>query len=257
MKIDLETYAAAERIFAIEDAEPAVTNAENAVDLHEIRTLDFDHVSFSYGPDLPEILKNVSFRINKGDKIGIMGESGIGKSTVIRLILRFFDPTAGSLRINGGDLRSYSLSSLRSRIALVEQDTFLFDASIADNIALGRPDASREEIERAAKIACIHDFVETLPDGYETRMGEMADRLSGGERQRIGIARAVLMNPDILLLDEPTSSLDVLNEWAFLKMLRDNCRDTTLIIVSHRMSTLSGCSRVFKMEDGGLRESIG
>ena len=250
----IETFAAAERIFAVQDAEPEVREAPDAKVMEKVEEIRLDELSFSYGPQFPELLHNVDLTIHAGDKIGIMGESGIGKSTVIRLLLRFWEPTGGAVRVNGEDLRHFSLESLHRRVALLEQDTFLFDATIADNIALGKPDATREEIVQAAKTACIHDFILTLPEGYETRMGEMADRLSGGERQRIGIARTVLMEPDVLILDEPTSSLDVLNERSFLKMLHESYAEKTVIIVSHRMSTLSGCNRLFRLENGRLEE---
>jgi len=250
----IETFAAAERIFAVQDAEPEVREAPDAKVMEKVEEIRLDELSFSYGPQFPELLHNVDLTIHSGDKIGIMGESGIGKSTVIRLLLRFWEPTGGAVRVNGEDLRHFSLESLHRRVALLEQDTFLFDATIADNIALGKPDATREEIVQAAKTACIHDFILTLPEGYETRMGEMADRLSGGERQRIGIARTVLMEPDVLILDEPTSSLDVLNERSFLKMLHESYAEKTVIIVSHRMSTLSGCNRLFRLENGRLEE---
>ena len=250
----IETFAAAERIFAVQDAEPEVREAPDAKAMEKVEEIRLDNLSFSYGPQFPELLHNVDLTIHAGDKIGIMGESGIGKSTVIRLLLRFWEPTGGAVRVNGEDLRHFSLESLHRRVALLEQDTFLFDATIADNIALGKPDATREEIVQAARTACIHDFILTLPEGYETRMGEMADRLSGGERQRIGIARTVLMEPDVLILDEPTSSLDVLNERSFLKMLHESYAEKTVIIVSHRMSTLSGCNRLFRLENGRLEE---
>ena len=250
----LETYAAAERIFLVQDAEPEIVEAPNAVEMPPVESLALDKLSFSYGEDMPVLLRNAELHIRKGEKIGIMGESGAGKSTIIRLLMRFWEPTAGAVKINGEDLKNFTLDSLHRRIALLEQDTFLFDATIAENIALGKPEASMEEIQNVAKIACIHDFIETLPEGYDTKMGEMADRLSGGERQRVGIARTLLMQPDVLILDEPTSSLDVLNERAFLKLLWEAYADKTLIIVSHRMSTLAPCDRVFKLKDCTLEE---
>lgn len=172
----------------------------------------------------------------------------------IRLLLRFWEPADGVIKLNGIPLNRFTLEGLHRRIALLEQDTFLFDASIADNIALGKPDASREEIIEAAKKACIHEFILTLPDGYETKMRDMGDRLSGGERQRVGIARTLLMSPDVLVLDEPTSSLDILNEKSFLKMLEEAYADKTIIIVSHRMSTLAFCNRIFELKENQLNE---
>jgi ATP-binding cassette subfamily C protein len=243
----LETYAAAERYFAIRDDLPEIIESPDALDPGEIRELVFDGVSFGYGQD-GDIIRNLSFKIKKGEKVGITGESGIGKSTVIRLLLRFWDVRSGEIRINGIPLKDISLKSLRSRIALVEQETFIFNDTIAANIALERPGAGMEEILRSAKRAHIHDFIQTLPDGYQTPMGELNGRISGGERQRIGIARAMLSDPDILVMDEPASSLDVLNEKGLLETLKNEYADTTILIVSHRNSTLTDCGRVLGLQ---------
>jgi ATP-binding cassette subfamily C protein len=248
----LETYAAAERYFAIKDDLPEIVESPGALELGEIRELVFDGVSFGYRKDGDEIIRDLSFKIKKGEKVGITGESGIGKSTVIRLLLRFWEPRSGEIRINGIPLRRLSLRSLRSRIALVEQETFIFNDTIAANIALERPGAGMEEIVRSARRAHIHDFIQTLPEGYQTPMGELNGRISGGERQRIGIARAMLSNPDMLVMDEPTSSLDVLNEKALLETLKNEYTDTTILIVSHRNSTLTDCGRVLRL---GLPET--
>ena len=182
--------------------------------------------------------------------LGIVGESGIGKSTVLRLLLRFWNVKSGRIRINGIPIEELSTAELRRRIAVLEQDTFLFDGSIAENIAIGKPDASMDEIQKAARRAGLHDFISTLPDGYDTQMGEMGARLSGGERQRVGIARTMLTDPDVIVMDEPTSSLDVLHEKELLKTLREECADKMLIIVSHRPSTLTGCTRIIRLENG-------
>ena len=159
-----------------------------------------------------QILDGFDLKIEEGDKVGIVGESGIGKSTVLRLLLRFWNPSEGSIRINGISIDQISLAELHRRIAVLEQDTFLFNGTIADNIALGKPEASMDEIMTAAKRAGLHDFVRTLPDGYATEMGAMGSRLSGGERQRVGIARVMLADPDVVVMDEPTRSLDILHE---------------------------------------------
>jgi ATP-binding cassette subfamily C protein len=245
----LETYAAAERYFAIKDDLPEIIESPGALELEGIGDLAFDRVSFGYRKDGEDIIRDLSFEIKKGEKIGITGESGIGKSTVIRLLLRFWEPRGGEIRINGIPLKRISLKSLRSRIALVEQETFIFNDTIAANIALERPGAGMEEIVRSAKRAHIHDFIETLPEGYQTQMGELNGRISGGERQRIGIARAMLSDPDMLVMDEPTSSLDVLNEKGLLETLKDEYGDTTILIVSHRNSTLTDCDRVLRIGD--------
>ena len=190
----------------------------------------------------------------KGEKIGIIGPSGVGKSTILRLLLRFWDPDAGEIRLDGVPLRNVSFQSLRSRVALVEQQTFIYDDTAAANIALGKPDASMEEIRLAAKRAGISTLMDRLPDGYETRLGELGNRLSGGEKQRIGIARIMLTDPDVIVMDEPTSSLDIFHEKILLKTLEDEYADKTIIIVSHRRSTLTGCDRIYRLNVGCLEE---
>ena len=219
-----------------------------------IQAIDFENVCFRYAENRPWVLDGFSLHIDAGDKLGIAGESGIGKSTVLRLLLRFWDPQEGRILINGIDIRRFALSELRSRIAVLEQDTFLFDDTIAANIAFARPNASQEEIENAAKGAGIHEFIETLPQGYATPMGQMAARLSGGERQRVGIARCLLAAPDMIAMDEPTSSLDVLHEKELLETLSGRYPEKTLLIISHRMSTLSICSRIERIEGGKATE---
>jgi ATP-binding cassette subfamily C protein len=249
----LETFAAAERIFALEDTVPEVIEAENPRELGAIETIEFDHVSFGYPETAadaahgPLILKDFSFDLKRGEKIGVAGESGSGKSTIIRLLLRFWEPNSGTIRINGIPLKEISLQSLRSRIVLLEQDTFLFNDTVANNISLGKPGASQKEIEASARRAHIHDFIMTLPQGYDTGLGEMGNRLSGGEKQRIGIARAMLLDPDVLVMDEPTSNLDVLGEKGILKTLAEEYGDKSIFLVSHRMSTLSICDRYLRL----------
>jgi ATP-binding cassette subfamily C protein len=247
----LETYAAAERFFALMDDEPEVVEDPQPVELDEVREVAFDRVCFSYPGSGIEILRDISFTVSRGENIGIIGESGAGKSTIIRLLLRFWEPTGGEIRINGIPLKKISLKSLRSRIAMLEQEVFIFNDTIAANIALGKAGAREEEIMLSARRAHIHDFISALPQGYQTPMGELNGRLSGGERQRIGIARAMLSNPDMLVMDEPTSNLDVLNEKGFLKTLSDEYGDTTILIVSHRMSTLTDCDRLLRLGANG------
>ena len=183
-------------------------------------------------------------------KVAITGKGGVGKSTVLRLLLRFWQPTGGTIRINNIPIESIALTELRRRIVTLEQDTFLFNGTIAENIALGRPDASRKDIETAAKRSGIHEFIQTLPEGYDTPMGQMGARLSGGEKQRIGIARTMLVEPDVIVMDEPTSSLDVLHEKELLRTLREVYADKILLIVSHRHSTLTDCTRIIRLENG-------
>jgi ATP-binding cassette subfamily C protein len=253
----LETFAAAERLFALEDTVPEVLEKENAQKLSSIERVEFDHVSFGY-PSHQEtataspannslILRDFSFDLKRGEKIGVAGESGSGKSTIIRLLLRFWESGSGAIRINGIPITEFSLQSLRSRIVLLEQDTFLFNDTVANNISLGKPGASHKEIESSARRAQIHDFIMTLPQGYDTELGEMGNRLSGGEKQRIGIARAMLVNPDVLVMDEPTSNLDVLGEKGILKTLVEEYGDKGIFLVSHRMSTLSICGNILRL----------
>ena len=251
----LETYAAAERLFLIEDTPPEITEPEHPVSCGPIRKVEFDHVGFSYGNSSRIILQDFCLMVTGNEKVGIVGESGIGKSTVLRLLLRFWNAKNGQIRINGIPIEQIPLTELRRRIAVLEQDTFLFSGSIAENIALGRPDATREEIEEAARRAGLSEFIRTLPDGYKTQMGQMGARLSGGERQRVGIARTMLMNPDVIVMDEPTSSLDVLHEKELLQTLREECRDKMLLIVSHRNSTLTGCKRIIRLKNGKAFEA--
>jgi ATP-binding cassette subfamily C protein len=252
----LETYAAAERYFAIMDDRPEIVEDPSPVELETVEEIEFDKLCFGYRQDREAIIKDLSFTIRKGEKIGIIGESGIGKSTVIRLLLRFWEPSGGEIRINGIPLKKISLKSLRSRISMLEQETFIFNDTIAANIGLGKAGADMEEIILSAKRAHIHGFISALPAGYQTPMGELNGRLSGGERQRIGIARAMISNPDMLVMDEPTSSLDVLNEKSLLKTLKDEWGDKTILIVSHRRSTLTDCDRILRMESDRGCQSI-
>lgn len=250
----LETCAAAERLFILEDMTPAVIETETPLETGPIESIVFQDVSFRYTKDTPLVLKHFNLEIRKGERLGIMGESGAGKSTILRLLLRFWDADSGSVLINGIPVQDISLAELRHRIAVLEQDTFLFNGTIAENIALARPEASPEEIAAAAKRAGIHDFIQTLPEGYNTPMGQMSARLSGGERQRVGIARVLLADPDVIVMDEPTSSLDVLHEKELLKTLREESQDKTLIIISHRQSTLSDCRRIIQLQQGQAAE---
>ena len=244
----LETYAAAERLFQIEDTQPQVTEPAHPKACGPIREICFDQVGFSYGGN--PVLRDFSLTLSGREKVGVMGESGVGKSTVLRLLLRFWNPQQGQITINGIPIQEISLNELRQRIALLEQETFLTSGTLGENIALGKPDATREEIREAARQAGLADFIETLPQGYHTPMGEMGARLSGGERQRVGIARVLLLNPDVIVMDEPTSSLDVLHEKELLQTLEEACRDKLLLLVSHRPSTLTGCGRIVRLEQG-------
>jgi ATP-binding cassette subfamily C protein len=251
----LQTYGAAERIFLIEDARPSVQEDAHPHPLEPINTVEFEDVSFTYPHTGVQVLDHVSFTIHEGERVGLIGESGTGKSTILRLLLRYYDPDEGRILINGIDLRKYRISDLRQKLGLLEQDTYLFDDTIAANIAIGKKQAEEKEIRNSAKKAGIAAFIDTLPDGYETRMGSMNSRLSGGERQRIGIARILLKDPEFLILDEPTSALDVLHEKELLDTLRKEYKGRTVLMISHRMSSLADCTRILKLEDRKIKET--
>ena len=201
--------------------------------------------SFSYGKN--EILKDISLKIEEGKITTIMGANGCGKSTLLKLLMRFWDVDRGQINISDKNIRDINTSDLRDMQSYVTQETWLFHDTIANNIAVGKMGASKEEIIEAAKKASIHDFIMSLPDGYETNVGELGDTLSGGERQRIGIARAFLHEAPFILLDEPTSNLDSLNEGIILKSLKEACENQTVILVSHRKSTLNPADKVYEM----------
>ena len=246
----LETYAAAERIFKIEDAVPETEDPADPIPCDDIQTIEFRDVTFAYPGTSKKVLDHFSYTIHRGDRVGISGASGVGKSTILRLLLRFYAPSAGEILINGIPLERICFAELHQRIAFLEQDTYLFDATIAENIGIAKPDATMEEIRDAAQRAGIADFIDTLPDGYDTDMGQMSARLSGGERQRIGIARVLLRDPDVCLMDEPSSALDALHEKELLHTLQTAYAGKTLLLISHRSSTLTGCSRMLKLASG-------
>lgn len=209
-----------------------------------------DHVTFNYSgtADEPPILNDYSIRLEPGQITGIHGASGSGKSTLLKLLMRFWDVDAGSVSVNGADVRTIPTRQLRDMESYVTQETHLFHDSIANNIGIAKPGATREEIMEAAKKASVHDFIMTLPDGYDTKVGELGDTLSGGEKQRIGIARAFLHDAPLILLDEPTSNLDSLNEGIILKSLREAAQEKTVVLVSHRESTMRAADVVVEMD---------
>ena len=242
-----QTLASGERVLSILEEQP-VTEEISGQPRTVFDGAAAEQVDFAYEQE--QILKGYSMEIPKGKIIGIHGPSGSGKSTLLKLLMRFWDVQTGSVRISGRDVRGINTSDLRQMEACVTQETCLFHDSIANNIAVGKPGASREEIMEAAKKASIHDFVMTLPKGYDTEVGELGDTLSGGERQRIGIARAFLHNAPFLLLDEPTSNLDSLNEGIILKSLQEAQENRTVLLVSHRKSTMNLADVVFEMDGG-------
>jgi ATP-binding cassette subfamily B protein len=199
-------------------------------------------------------LHDVSFRIPAGTRVGIVGATGAGKTTVLNLLMRFYDPTSGEVRLDGKDVREYRIADLRKQFAVVLQEPVLFAASIAENIAYGKPDGSDEEIVAAAQAAASHEFILNLPEGYETQVGERGSRLSGGERQRISLARAFLRNSPILILDEPTSSVDVHTEAAIMEATERLMSGRTTFMIAHRLSTLKSCDLVLVLDQGRLVE---
>lgn len=242
--------ASAERIFEILDERPTIVERPGAFDLEHPRgEIVFDHVQFSYRPDTP-ILTDASFVIEPGETVAIVGRTGSGKSTVARLISRFYDVTGGSITIDGSDVRDFTLASLRANVGVVLDEPFLFSISIADNIAYGKPSATREEIVAAAKAANAHDFIIQLPEGYDTIVGERGYTLSGGQRQRVAIARTLLLNPPILILDDATSAIDVHVEAGIYTALRELMTNRTTIVIAHRMSTIALASRVILIDEG-------
>jgi len=253
--VDVVTsYAYFERIFAVLDLEPTIRNAPDAVRLTSVEgAIDFRNVSFSYAPDEP-LLHDIDLRIAPGECVAIVGPSGAGKSTLTSLLLRLYDPTAGAILVDGHDIRAVRLKSLRAHIGVVTQETFLFHASILENVRYARPDARPEEVAQAARAAQIHDFITGLPDGYETIVGERGYRLSGGEQQRLAIARALLKDPKILILDEATSSLDSTNEALIQAALDRLLVGRTSLIVAHRLATIRKASRIVVLERGRVAE---
>ena len=249
-----EGVAAATRVFPILDIEPEIIADPNAKPL-DVRdgSMKFDHVSFAYG-DGTRALDDVSINVPKGHTVALVGPSGGGKSTTLNLVPRFYDPTEGSITIDGQDIRDVTVASLRQASSLVTQDPFLFDDTVRANIAYGRPDASNEEIENAARNAAAHDFIMALPKGYDTTVGEAGFRLSGGQRQRIAIARAMLKNAPILLLDEATSALDTASELQVQNALAVLMKGRTTLVIAHRLSTIMHADRIYVIEGGRVIE---
>ena len=246
----LQTLASGERVLSLLAEEPELKDVESAIDLKEVSRIDVENVSFAYGEE--QILSDVSLSVKKGEILGIHGRSGSGKSTLLKLLMRFYDPKSGSIKINGEILPNINTRSLRDNMAYITQQTYIFNETIEENIRLARRDATLEEIMEAAKKASIHDFILSLPEGYQTKMTELGGNLSDGEKQRIGIARAFLHNAPIILLDEPTSNLDSLNEAMILKSLLNVKTEKLIILVSHRQSTMAICDQVIGIENGRM-----
>ena len=244
----LVTFASGRRVFALLEETPQVEEITNG-EVATVGDLSFDHVSFAYGEE--KILQNVSETFEKGKITGILGKSGSGKSTMLKLLMRFWDVDSGCVNIAHKNVQSINTSSLRNVQSFVTQETVLFHDSIENNVKIANIQATHEQVVEACKKASIHDFIMSLPNGYESTVAELGDSLSGGEKQRIGIARAFLHDAAYVLLDEPTSNLDALNEGIILKALKEQ-KDRTIILVSHRTSTMKICDTIMKMDEGRL-----
>lgn len=243
--------ASVNRIFEYLDLPRAIVEDLNPVRLTDVRgRLEFDQVSFRYGDDNGFAIRDLTLAIEPGETLAIVGPSGAGKTTLINLILRFFDPNSGRVLLDEVDLRRLSMKDLRSNIGLVDQDPVLFKTTLRENIAYGRPDATIDRIIEAARIANIHDFIEKLPQGYDTEVGERGVTLSGGERQRVCLARAVLMNPPIMLLDEATSALDTRSEELIQQALERALANKTAIVIAHRLATVRHADRIIVLDNG-------
>ena len=243
------------RFLDVMETESEIRDADNAAELTDVKGhVRYDHVSFHYSDDETPVLSDISIDIPAGKSIALVGPSGSGKTTICSLLPRFYDVTGGSITVDGKDIRELTLKSLRSQIGMVQQDVYLFDGTIKDNIAYGKPGASDEEIIKAAKCASIHDFIMELPDKYDTYVGERGTRLSGGQKQRISIARVFLKNPPILILDEATSALDNESERWIQKSLEELSKNRTTITIAHRLSTIRDADEIIVITEDGIAE---
>ena len=243
------------RFLDVMETESEIRDADNAAELTDVKGhVRYNHVSFHYSDDETPVLSDISIDIPAGKSIALVGPSGSGKTTICSLLPRFYDVTGGSITVDGKDIRGLTLKSLRSQIGMVQQDVYLFDGTIKDNIAYGKPGASDEEIIKAAKCASIHDFIMELPDGYDTYVGERGTRLSGGQKQRISIARVFLKNPPILILDEATSALDNESERWIQKSLEELSKNRTTITIAHRLSTIRDADEIIVITEDGIAE---
>jgi len=247
-------FAAAERIFEILDVKPEIKESEDAVEIPPINgKIEFRNVTFGYDPEHP-VLHNISFHVNPKETIALVGPTGAGKSTIIKLLCRFYDPQSGQILIDGYDLKKVKLKSLRRQMGIVLQETFLFSGTIMDNIRYGKIDATEEEVAAAAKLVGAHEFIEKLPEGYNTKIGERGAGLSVGQKQLISFARALLRNPAILILDEATSSIDPYTDLLIRKAMKVLLKDRTSMIIAHRLSTVRDADRILVIDDGRIVE---
>ena len=248
------SYAGAVRIFEVLDADSDVQEKPDAIALKECSgKIAFENVSFYYNKEEP-VLSDISFKANAGEMIAIVGPTGVGKTTIVSLIERFYDPQSGSIKIEDTDIKDLTIESLRAQISMVLQDVFLFNGTIAQNIAYSAKNATQEQIEEAAKTACADDFIRKMPDGYNTVIGERGIRLSGGQKQRLSIARAVLRNTPILILDEATSSVDMETELQIQRAIENLAGSRTVIVIAHRLSTIVRANQILVLNKGSIIE---
>jgi subfamily B ATP-binding cassette protein MsbA len=242
------------RVFDVLDRDPIIADAADAAPLpRQARTLALEHVWFEYRDGAP-VLQDIDVTIEPGQMVAFVGSSGVGKTTLLNLLPRFYDPTRGALKLDGLDARRVKIRDLRKHVALVLQEGVILPASVAENIAYGRPDSTDAQIRKAADLAGAASFIEKLPEKYDTQISESGGNLSGGQRQRIAIARALITEAPIMVLDEPTSALDPQHEQMITETLRDLKRSRTIILVSHRLSTVADCDQIFVMDEGRIVE---
>lgn len=247
-----QTFASGDRVLKLLNEKPVVENIENG-EYFVFEDLEVKDLCFSYEKD-KEVLKDICLNAKRGEIVGIVGKSGCGKSTLLKLLLRFWSKDGGSISYCGKDIEEINSSSLTDNVTMVSQSTYLFDDTIEENLRVAKEDATEEELERACRRASVHDFIVSLPEGYETRAGALGDNLSAGEKQRIGLARAFLRGSGLILLDEPTSNVDSINEGMILRSLAEQKKDKAIILVSHRESTMAIADRVYRIENGRIKE---
>ena len=247
-----QTFASGDRVLNLLAEKPAVTEVTSSENI-EYENLNVSDLSFNYN-EQTEVLRDIKMHAEKGEIIGIVGESGCGKSTFLKLLLRFWQKKGGEIAYNGIDIDKVNSDNLLDNVTMVSQTTYLFDETIEDNLRIANPNASQEELEAACRLASVHDFIMTLPDGYKTQVGALGDNLSAGEKQRIGLARAFLKGSELILLDEPTSNVDSINEGIILKALKEQKSKKSIILVSHRESTMAIADRIYRVADGKMQE---
>ena len=247
-----QTFASGDRVLNLLAEKPVVTEVKNGENI-EYENLNVSDLSFNYD-EQTEVLRDIKMHAEKGEIIGIVGESGCGKSTFLKLLLRFWQKKGGEIAYNGIDIDKVNSDNLLDNVTMVSQTTYLFDETIEDNLRIANPNASQEELEAACRLASVHDFIMTLPNGYKTQVGALGDNLSAGEKQRIGLARAFLKGSELILLDEPTSNVDSINEGIILNALKEQKSKKSIILVSHRESTMAIADRIYKVENGQMQE---